>query len=181
MNAGIDAGPIAYATSFPVADRETGLSLNARCAREGLVLLARLLEDAARGAGTIPSTPQPATGRRYFRRGPPGDGVVDWTASAGSIDRFVRACDFHPLPSPWAPAPRTWLGDQEVRILKTLPTREPGGAAPGTVARVEGGAAYVAAGDALLQVTSVAVAGTPGPADAVLEPGSVLQTQPSRQ
>jgi methionyl-tRNA formyltransferase len=180
MNAGIDAGPIAYATTFPVSDRETGLSLNARCARQGLVLLARLLEAAGSGASAIPATPQAAAGRRYFRRGPPGDGVVDWDTSGESIDRFVRACDFHPLPSPWAPAPRTWVGGRELRILKTLPTSEPARADPGTVARVAGGAAFVAAGDTLVQISSVAVKGQPTPADAVLQPGMVLETQPSR-
>lgn len=175
MDEQVDAGAIAYASSFAVGERETGLSLNVRCAREGLELLARLLDAAAAaGAGGIPALPQDLRRRRYLRRGPPADGVIDWTSSAVSIDRFVRACDFHPLSSSWDPGPRTWLDGREVRIVRAAPTSIVSKAAPGTVSGADDGRVHVATGDVLLEVEAVAGDGRPSPAAAVLPPGAVL-------
>jgi UDP-4-amino-4-deoxy-L-arabinose formyltransferase/UDP-glucuronic acid dehydrogenase (UDP-4-keto-hexauronic acid decarboxylating) len=171
MDDRVDTGPIAYTATFPVAPAETGLSLSTRCAREGLELVRRLLRDAA--AGSVPSTPQDLSGRRYFRRGPPGDGSVDWTASAAAIERFVRACDYQPLPSPWAPAPRTSLDGAELRLLRVRLTGEPAGAEPGTIA-VDGDAARVCAGDGWLEVEYVQVDGRTVPAAEALRDGGMF-------
>lgn len=178
MDPQIDAGPVAYAASFDVAERETGLSLNARCVREGLLLLSALLEDAERGRDAIPAVAQQASGRRYYRRGPPNGGVVDWAGSGAAVDRFVRACDFHPLPSPWAPGPRTWAGGRELRILQAHTTVEPATAAPGTVVRVDEGSALVAAADLLVEVQTVAVDGRSVAAGTAFSHGMVLQPGP---
>jgi methionyl-tRNA formyltransferase len=178
MDAHIDTGPIAYAASFPVSERETGLSLNARCARAGLDLLARLLDDVERAPETVPSVPQQLEARRYFHRGPPNGGAVDWTGEASSVERFVRACDFHPLPSPWAPGPRTWAGGAELRILKAHATSQRARLPPGTVESVADGIARVAAGDLVVEVTGLSVEGQPVAPNAVLQAEMVLQDQP---
>lgn len=173
MDAEVDTGPIAYASAFPVEPHETGLSLNSRCARTGLELVRLLLRDAAAGPAEIPATRQPASGRRLFRRGPPADGIVDWRAPAVAIERFVRACDFQPWPSPWAPAPRTWLDGAELRLLRARATDTAADAAPGTIA-VDRGIARVCAGDAWLSVEAVAAGGRTMRAAEALAAGGIL-------
>ena len=153
MDEHVDTGPIAYAAAFPVEHVETGLSLSTRCAREGLELLRPLLRDAAEG--TIPSTPHDLSARRYFHRGPPSDGFVDWRRPAAAIERFVRACDYSPQPSPWAPAPRATLDGVELRLLRVRPAG-PSDAEPGAVA-VEGDVARASAADAWLEVEYVEI------------------------
>ena len=156
MDERVDTGPVAYAATFPIEPAETGLSLSTRCAREGLELLRRLLRAAA--GGTIPSRPQDLTQRRYFRRGPPGDGFVDWGTPAAAIERFVRACDFQPLQSPWAPAPRAALAGVELRLLRVGVTDIRAGLAPGTIA-VANGVSRVATGDVWLELEFVQIEG----------------------
>jgi methionyl-tRNA formyltransferase len=173
MDERVDTGPVAYAATFPVESTETGLSLNTRCAREGLELLRRLLLDAADRSGAIPSTPQDLSGRRYYRRGPPGDGVVDWDAPAETIERFVRAADFQPLPSPWAPAPRTRLDGVELRILRARLTDQPADAAPGTIA-VQNDVARVCASDRRLELEFVQIDGRTVSAAVALPDGGMF-------
>ncbi len=70
MSAMIDAGPVAYASHFPLSDRDTGLMLSARCVQEGMLLLARLLDDAAKDC--VPRRPQDCSPREQTRgSGPP--------------------------------------------------------------------------------------------------------------
>lgn len=75
LNDTIDAGCIAYETSFAVGERDNGLTLTARCVSEGLQLLARLLDDAATDPNRIPRREQ--AGNRVERGpGPPHDGWI---------------------------------------------------------------------------------------------------------
>lgn len=171
MDERVDTGPIAYAAGWPLDPGETGLSLSTRCAREGLELVQRLLRDAPEGA--VPSTPQELGDRRYFRRGPPGDGSVDWTAPAAAIERFVRACDYQPLPSPWAPAPRTTLDGVELRLLRVRLTDERADAEPGTVSAGDT-VARVCTGDVWLEVEYVQVDGRTAPAAEALRDGGMF-------
>jgi UDP-4-amino-4-deoxy-L-arabinose formyltransferase/UDP-glucuronic acid dehydrogenase (UDP-4-keto-hexauronic acid decarboxylating) len=171
MEPGIDTGAIAYARSFPVAEDETGLSLSLRCVREGLPLVERLLDDAARGA--VPAVAQDLGRRRYFGREVPQAGRVEWERPAAEVLAFVRACDYAPFPSPWG-QPTTSLDGREVAVLKVASTGRPATAAPGTVREAEGGAAAVAAADEWVAVQRVRVDGRIEDAAAVLPPGTRL-------
>jgi methionyl-tRNA formyltransferase len=166
MDDRIDTGPVAYTTTFPVGATETGLSLSTRCAREGLGLVRQLLRGATEGR--IPSMPQDLSQRRYFRRGPPSDGNVDWQTPAEAIERFVRASDYRPLRSPWAPAPRATLEGLELRLLRVRVTDIPADARPGTIT-VTGGVAHVATADLWLELEFVEVDGRAVPAAGVVE------------
>jgi UDP-4-amino-4-deoxy-L-arabinose formyltransferase/UDP-glucuronic acid dehydrogenase (UDP-4-keto-hexauronic acid decarboxylating) len=150
----VDAGPIAFAAGFPVEERETGLSLSLKCAREGVVLVRRLVETAMRDPDAIPRQPQADGERRWFGRPPPHGGRVPWNLSARRVDGFVRACDFAPFPSPWG-RPRTTCAGRELAVLKTMPTGVRAAAEPGTVARDEQGGVVVATGDDWLRVERV--------------------------
>src|SRR5262249_33390072 len=44
MLPGIDTGPVAYQSLFPIDDGETGFSLSSKCVREGLSLMRRFLD-----------------------------------------------------------------------------------------------------------------------------------------
>ena len=97
MEAGIDTGPIAYRQTFALSDRDTGLSVSARCTSIGLPFLARLLEDAVRG--TIPRQPQDLSRRSLYRRADvPHGGAPELVASgprdrrAGAGERFPPVC-----------------------------------------------------------------------------------------
>lgn len=172
MEPGIDTGAIAYEQSFDIGQDETGLSLSARCVREGLPLLERLLEDAA-GGGELPKRPQDLSRRRYFGREVPQDGKVEWGRPAQEVVAFVRACDFFPFASPWG-HPVARLDGSEVSILKAGSTGEAASPEPGTVGRVTDGSATVAAADEWVAVSRVSVNGEVEDAASVLRPGARL-------
>jgi methionyl-tRNA formyltransferase len=160
MDAGIDSGPMAYAATFSIGERATGLTLTAQCVREGLPLLSRLLEDAG-GRSPIPSIEQ--QGDRIERgAGPPHDGRVPWQLSATRIAAFVRACDYGPFPSPW-PKPRASVDGHDVALARATVAHgvRERGARAGEVVDVDGDDALVATGeDGVLRIARLEHAGT---------------------
>jgi UDP-4-amino-4-deoxy-L-arabinose formyltransferase/UDP-glucuronic acid dehydrogenase (UDP-4-keto-hexauronic acid decarboxylating) len=177
MEPGIDTGAIAYERSFPIADTDTGLAVSLTCVREGLGLLARLLDDAERGA--IPAVPQDRSRRRYFGREAPQEGRVEWARTAREVVDFVRACDYFPFPSPWG-SPRATVGDREVEILKAVRAGRRVVDPPGTIGAADGVAVTVACADEWVAVQRVAVDGRPQDAASVLGAGGrFLEPSPS--
>ena len=152
MDAEVDAGPIAYEARFPIDDRDTGLTLSARCVREGLPLVERLLADAL--AGAIPRRPQHPGGRARHGRDAPFAGRLPWTLPARRVADLVRAADFSPLPSPWG-HPRATLAGRELEFLRVSLTGETADAPAGTV----GAGGRVAAADEWVMVERVRAAG----------------------
>jgi UDP-4-amino-4-deoxy-L-arabinose formyltransferase/UDP-glucuronic acid dehydrogenase (UDP-4-keto-hexauronic acid decarboxylating) len=156
MTSAIDAGPIAYAASFEIAPDETGLSLNLKCMRHGLELLGELLDAAAADAPAVPAAPQPRTGRRRLRRGPPGGGRIDWGSPAARIVGLVRACDFGPFRSPWGRA-HTTIAGRELAIVEAEITGRSARVVPGTIGERTAEGALVAAADEWVLVRRVAL------------------------
>jgi methionyl-tRNA formyltransferase len=132
MDPGIDTGAVVFEERFPINAEDTGLSVALRCAQKGVDLILRLLHILAENPNTLPLAPQNASKRRYFGREVPQGGRIDWNAPARRIYDFVRACDYHPFPSPWG-TPRARLGNDEISVLKVGMTGEACKAAPGTV------------------------------------------------
>jgi UDP-4-amino-4-deoxy-L-arabinose formyltransferase/UDP-glucuronic acid dehydrogenase (UDP-4-keto-hexauronic acid decarboxylating) len=168
MDRGIDTGPIAYQKELAIEDADTGLTLSAKCARAGLVLIRELLEAAFQG--TIPCRPQPGLGRHYYGREVPFEGRLLWTNSAAQIVNFIRACDYLPFPSPWG-HPHTWLDDREILVLKATRTGERTVTPAGTVGRRDGAEVLVAARDEWVRVWRVRVGNSNVAAAEVLRPG----------
>ena len=133
----IDAGPIAFQAIFPIQPGDSAFTVFARCIREGVILLGRLLEAAARSPGAIPLMDQDLLRRDYFGKEVPAQGVLSWSASARQIVNFVRACDFYPFPSPWG-NPRTQLAGREIAIARASLSGQCCDAEPGTVRCCEG-------------------------------------------
>lgn len=173
MSADVDAGPVAYTATFPVEERDTGLTLAARCAREGLALVARLLDDARGGGAAIPRLPQ--AGAPVDRGpGPPDGGRVTWTHPAEGIAALVRACDYGPYRSPWG-RPRAVLAGEDVGLVRASVAvgRAPAGAVPGDVVELDGDAALVVAGEgSVLRLARVELRGGIAVAAASVRPGA---------
>ena len=172
MTPEVDAGPVAYAASFDVDARETGLSLNLKCVRHGLPLLEQLLADAATSGGAaIPADEQSRSQRRYLRRAPPCGGYVPWGESAARVDGLVRACDFEPFLSPWG-TPKTRVDGTTVSIRRVSRTHASAQVAPGTIGDVAEGGVLAAAGDEWVLVEEIEVGGGRAAPAAVLRPGA---------
>ena len=151
MDAGIDTGPIAYDQVFELAEHDTGLAVSGKCVRRGVPLVLQLLDVAAAHPEEIPHIRQDLAKRRYFPKGPPDAGRLDWSRSAGEIERLVRAADYAPFPSPWG-HPQAELSGHRVGIAKASLTGAPAAAPPGTVRDVTDAGALVAARDELILV-----------------------------
>ena len=152
----IDAGPIAYQSLFPIDENDTALSLAARCVREGLPLMMRLLDVAAKHPAEIPAVPQDIEKREYFPAGVPEGGRLSWQWPAQKIVDFVRACDYFPFRSPWG-HPRTSMGTQELAVVKARRTRLAADSPPGTVGESTGEGVKVASSDEWLLVTELKI------------------------
>jgi methionyl-tRNA formyltransferase len=176
----IDAGPIVYQETLDVGGEETGLTLTAKCVDVGIPLVLRLLAAAAQGPTYIPLIPQDLTKREYFGREVPANGQLSWSWPVRQIDRFVRAADYLPFPSPWG-APRTRLGDTTLGIAKVQLTGRRADRSPGTVGAHASGGVEVACADEWLLVRYVLREGTCIPAKQVLKAGDCFADRPAKQ
>lgn len=179
MTPRIDAGPIAYETSVPIDERETAFTLGAKCSRAGVDLLVRLIETAAVDPRAIPARPQALAERRYYRRGAPQGGRLDWTRPAVEVVRFVRACNYGPFPSPWGHPLTTVDGVRELRILQADRTGRRSDGPPGTVGDGTGGAIEIAAADEWVLVRRVSFEGEARDAAQVLRAGELCTAPPA--
>lgn len=149
MTATYDGGAIAYEDRFPIAADDTGLTLSARCANRGLVLVQRLIEQLASDPAGVPRRPQELAGRRFYGTGQPNGGFVSWTDSADAIAAHVRAADFRPFDGPWDP-PRAVVNGSTMALLDVA-VEGPTSAPPGTV-RFDGTFPSIASGDRWVRV-----------------------------
>lgn len=170
----IDMGPVAYRQDLATGEEDTGLTLSAKCVRAGVPLLLRLLDAAALDPATIPRLPQDLTRRRYYGREIPENGCIKWFQPACRIVRFIRACDYSPLPSPWGYA-RARLEGQPCGVIKAFRTGRPCAAPVGMVGEVTGSAALVAAADEWVAVSRLNVGSRAVNAADVLKTGVRLE------
>ena len=86
---GVDTGDIVEQRFFHVAPRETARTLYDKhmLALESMIRASL----ASLAAGNLPLTKQDDTCATYAARRRPEDGRIDWTASARTIDRLIRA------------------------------------------------------------------------------------------
>ena len=152
MTSGVDTGDIAYQARFPLTPKDSGLTCSAKCVRQGLPLIARLLDDAA--AGNIPKISQDLALRRvYKRKDIPHEGRIDWRLPAARIDAYVRAADYYPLSAPWG-YPMATLDGRELGIVKIELTQQACTEQPGSIIRTDEGV-RVATGDQWLALRLV--------------------------
>ena len=151
MDEGMDTGPILAQAQCPIAADDTTASLTAKLAELGSQLLIETLP--AWLAGEIAARPQDDAQATYCRPLSKEDGCLDWTQPATYLDRQVRAC------FPWPGAYTTWEG----KLLKVLHARPVTGweveEEPGAVVELETGGLAVAAGQGVLELLEVQLAG----------------------
>jgi methionyl-tRNA formyltransferase len=163
MEPEVDAGPIAYAAEFDIEPDDTGLGLSAKCVRQGLPLVGRLLADAP----DVPRQEQDLSRRRWHGPGAPYGGRVPWAQPAHRIAALTRAADYSPFPSPWG-HPVATIGDRELELVRASSTGEPTGEPPGSI----GTGSRVAAGDEWLVVERLRERGKRADVAQVLIPGA---------
>jgi methionyl-tRNA formyltransferase len=178
MAAGIDTGDVAYEAWFDLDDEATGLSVSTRCVKLGVPLIQRLLADAAHGAPGIPAIAQDLHRRRVFRRrAVPYGGRIPWGMPADELARWVRASDYHPLPSPWG-YPTTRLGAQALGLAKVTVEHDLDAhavrAMPGSVVHADERQVAVKTGNGLVMVHTVVIDGARINAADRLKPGMQL-------
>jgi methionyl-tRNA formyltransferase len=176
MDPGIDTGAIAYTSEFEIMDSDTGLSLSAKCAREGLQLIRRLVDAAEQGAEAIPAAAQRSGERRYFGREAPQEGRIERGRRASDVVNFVRAADYAPFPSPWG-HPLARLEGRSLGVAKAALTGRATTAPPGAVVAAEdsGAGVLVATADEYISVTRLEIDGRYAPAAEVVAPGARLR------
>ena len=150
MDAGLDTGPIIEARSVPISARETSGTLTEKLARLGgeaiVAVLSRLRKN-----GRVESHPQPATGISYASKVAREESVIDWSRSAGHIDRLIRAFD----PAPGA---STSVEGDTIKLWRALPVSGRFGS-PGSVVRADAAGLVVACGEGGLAVLELQRAG----------------------
>lgn len=172
----VDAGPIAYQTTFPIAEQDTALTLGVKGVKAGLPLIERLLAALAGDPSSVPSIPQDLARRRYYGRDVPQAGRLDWSRPARAVVNFVRACDYVPFHSPWG-HPRTRLAGRAVAVVKARLTGERSDQPPGTVGRVVGDGVLVATVDEWVLVHRVLIGERVVPAAQAVTPDGAMPVE----
>jgi len=147
MDAGLDTGPMLTQRAISLAPGETAETLHDKLSALGADLLIETLPAYLRGE--ITPQPQDDTLATFAPRIDKAEGRIQWSDSAVTIERQVRAF------TPWPGTFTSWNGKQ----LKLLAGRTaPGAAEPGQVIEREGQIA-IGTGDGLFLPTHVQLEG----------------------
>lgn len=151
---GLDTGPMLCKEILPLAPAETGESLHDRLAELAPVALRRALPLIL--AGSPPLEAQDPAAATHLGKLDRQDGVLDWSQSAETLDRKIRA--FHPWPGTTTRLP-------DGTILKIFPPAtvlpgRPADAVPGTLLQSGAAGWVVAAGEGSLVIHSIQFPGS---------------------
>ena len=122
MDAGLDTGAVLLCEATPIAPNDTSASLHDRLSRMGAALIVQAL---ARLDSLVP-VPQPAAGVTYAKKIEKAEARIDWTRSAGEVDRQIRGLS--PFPGAWC-----MMAGERVKLLASRVMPDQG--APGQVLR----------------------------------------------
>ena len=173
MSPRIDAGAIAYQTTFEIEEEDTGLSLSAKCIRAGVPLMLQLVQAARENPASIPAIEQDLSQREYFGRGIPRQGALVWSESARHLVAFVRAFDYYPFPSPWG-HPQAQYEGRPIGVVKAARTGIASRQVPGTLRPGSAGGVEVATADEWVALGLLHLGGRYVRAEKVLNTGARL-------
>ncbi len=143
----MDAGDVILQRAEPIRPDDTGGSLEARLGAMGSELLVEAI--GALEAGTAPRVPQEHDQATPAPKLKKEDGLIDWSAPAGAIERRVRAFTPWPVTYTFLPMPG---GAKLLRVLEAGVVAGTG--APGQVAAGRK-SLCVGTGDGLLELRRV--------------------------
>ena len=109
LDEGMDTGPVLAKREVPILPGETGGELEVRLAEVGAQLLLEVLPDYI--AGLVQPQPQPQEGVTLAPRIATSAASIDWTCSAATLERHVRA--FAPAPGAF-----TMLNGMRLKVLQ---------------------------------------------------------------
>jgi methionyl-tRNA formyltransferase len=124
MDEGLDTGPVYVRQAIPIQPDETAATLHDRLADLGASMLDDYLDRIL--DGELLAEAQNDTLSTYAPMLKKDAGVIDWTQSAGQVDRQIRAM------TPWPSAFTSWQGKRLKVLVATpvsnddLPSGEPG-------------------------------------------------------
>ncbi len=150
MNEGVDTGDIISSVTVDIAKDETGGSLFDKLAEAGAGLAVKTLRDIEEGRAS--RTPQDESKASYAGMLKKEMGRIDFTKSAVSIERMVRAY------TPW-PGGYTYLDGRLLKIRECKAKEAETDAVPGTVTEVTKDAVTVACAAGQLVITRVQAEG----------------------
>ena len=150
MDAGLDTGPMLLVRRLPIGAHEPAGPLHDRLAVLGAEAIVAAIEQQQ--AGRLVAVRQPDAGVTYAAKIRKEEALIDWRLPASQIDRQVRAFN------PWPVAETRWQG-QQLRIWEAESVATDGGGEPGRVLEATGGRLLVAAGEGVLQLRRVQLAG----------------------
>ena len=153
MDAGLDTGAMLLAASLPIAPADSTGSMLGKLALLGGELIAQALGLAARGS--LCSQPQPAEGISYARKIEKHEAGMDWSQSAVTLERRIRA--FNPSPIAFGR-----LGAETIRFHAASVVQAgvvPTGARPGQVLCATADGIDIACADGVLRALQLQKAG----------------------
>jgi methionyl-tRNA formyltransferase len=153
MSEGLDTGDILLQSRLEIATDETGGSLHDRLAQIAPNALRTALEQLQRGDAL--RIPQDASLATYAPKLGREDGRIDWTESAGLLERKIRA--FNPWPGAFTLLRDAAGRDRKLKVFSAavLPSAQ---AVPGEILRSEG-TIVITAGDGALSLGEVQLEG----------------------
>ena len=150
MDAGLDTGDMLLTDVLDIAADDTTASLHDRLADMGGALIVRALADVQ--AGKLQPRKQAEAGITYAHKIEKAEAAVNWTDSAQTIDRRVRA--FNPFP-----AASAQLGSDVIKLWRATVDNTAHNKPAGTVLSANEHGVRVACGEGVLCVTELQRAG----------------------
>lgn len=148
----VDEGDILVQRQFPIAEKDTALTLNTRCFEAAIESFSDVI--SALEAPALPRVPQELTQRTYFALAdcPEAGGRLDFSKTRSELVALVRALDhggyFNPLCAPKI------LIDQDIYLVASIAS-SPAKGEPGEVLAVDGDSLLVACDDGAVQLQGV--------------------------
>ncbi len=173
LNEKMDEGDILSAETAAIGPRETAHDLETRLAGIGAGLLLRTLAEIE-AVNKTPQNPAAATLAPKIKK---EDGLIDWSESAASVDRKIRAFD------PW-PGAFSGLKGKRIQILRGHPLgATAAGEAPGAILGVSKDGLDVACGaNGVIRIEAVKAEGRNAMSayafslGALVRPGDIFRT-----
>ena len=108
MNEELDTGPILSSTKIQILENDTSKVLSKRLSLEGAKLVVKVLDSFSSHSAQA----QPTKGITYAKKIDKSEAKIDWSLSAETIDRKIRALS--PFPGAW-----TEINGERVKLLSS--------------------------------------------------------------